>query len=149
MEAKLLEQILTYLCDELGGEWLLTGGSLVRIDHPSLSDEAARNALFRWLIDRGLGPEWVNTAVEPFVREVPSWEQELAVLREGARGRVYRSNLTLFTYLKLRRGSEIDLTDVVKAMSACPEGLDENKLAGWATPEVAARLKKLRISLRT
>jgi hypothetical protein len=65
MEAKLLEQILTYLGEELGGEWLLTGGSLVRIGHPSLSDEAARNALFRWLIDRGLGPEWVTRRSNP------------------------------------------------------------------------------------
>jgi hypothetical protein len=30
MDEKTLEEILRYLLDDLGGDWLLTGGSLVR-----------------------------------------------------------------------------------------------------------------------
>jgi hypothetical protein len=163
MESKTLDEILNYLCESIGGDWLLTGGSLVRLSfdasrgtedvdlvrlrHPTLSDEAARNELFRWLIARGLGPEWVNTAVEPFVKEVAGWERELVLLRQGSVGALFRPNLTFFAYLKLRRGTSIDLEDVRKAVRKCPEGFDEAKFRGWASEELWARFQGERINL--
>jgi hypothetical protein len=30
MDSKRLDEILAYLCEDLGGDWLLTGGALVR-----------------------------------------------------------------------------------------------------------------------
>ncbi len=163
METQAVEEILNYLCEELGGDWLLTGGSLVRLSfdasrstedvdlvrirHGSLSDEAARNALFKWLIGRGLGPEWVNSAVEPFVREIPGWERELALLRAGSAGRIYRPNLTLFVYLKLRRGTEIDLGDIRKAVPKCAEGFDEARFLRWAAQPLRERYERVRSTL--
>lgn len=160
LDQPVVDEILTYLCEELGGDWLITGGTLVRLEfdsnrgtedvdlvrlrHSTLSDEAAKTQLFRWLIDRGLGPEWVNSAVEPFVREVPEWEKETLILREGRKGRLFRPNLTLFIYLKLRRGTEIDLQDISKAIPSCPEGFDEKKLNRWSNPQVIARFARFR-----
>ncbi len=163
MESKTLAEILGYLCDELGGDWLLTGGSLVRLEfdatrgtedvdlvrirHPELSDEAARNALFRWLIDRGLGPEWVNSAVEPFVREIKDWQNELVPIRKGRRGALFRPSLTLFVYLKLRRGSEVDCEDIRRVAPQCPEGLNEARLLSWMSEALRKRFAALRGSL--
>ena len=163
MDAKTLEEILSFLSDDLGGDWLLTGGSLVRlvfdasrgtedvdlvrIAHPELSDEAAKNRLFRWLIDRGLGPEWVNSAVEPFVREVEGWKRELVLVRTGTKGQIFRPNLTLFVYLKLRRGSEVDLADIRSATPNCPEGFDEKKFRAWAEPSLTRKFEAARAKL--
>lgn len=155
MDSLTIETILDYLRNELGGDWLLTGGSLVRLSfdasrgtedvdlmriaHPSLSDEASRNALFRWLIARGLGPEWVNSTVEPFVREVSEWRDEIVPLLDGPKGRIFRPTLTLFAHLKLRRGTDVDLADIRAAARSCPEGFDQAKFRRWSDPDTWAR----------
>ena len=163
MEAATQEEILRYIVDDLGGDWFLTGGGLVRmsfdstrgtedldlvrISTPGQSDDAAKQALFRWLIDRGLGPEWVNSAVEPFVREVPNWENETVLIRTGAKGRLFRPSLTLFVYLKLRRGTEIDIVDIQKAAQSCPEPFDEKRLYEWQNSKVLERYQRISSSL--
>lgn len=157
MDATRLQQILDYLCDELGGDWLIVGGALVRLlfdgtrgtedldlvrlNHPNLSDEGAKAHLFRWLIQNGLGPEWVNSAVEPFVREVTTWQSEIVLVRTGSKGKIFRPTLTLFVYLKLRRATDVDLLDIKKAIPKCPEGFDEKKFALWADQKLNSRLE--------
>jgi hypothetical protein len=161
MNASQVQKIVDYLTNDLGGDWFLTGGALVqlifnpargtedvdfvRISHPQLSDEASRNQLYQWLMSNGLGPEWVNPAVEPFVREVGSWQQELVPLQQGARGRVFRPNLTLFVYLKLRRGTSIDLADIREAAGKCPEGFSPGKFDSWSSsyPTTRERYEKV------
>ena len=120
---------------------------LVRMNHPELSDTAAKNTLYKWLIKKGLGPEWVNSAVEPFIREIQEWETEVVPLQTGARGKVYRPTLTVFVYLKLRRGTEIDLMDIKKAVPKCPEGFDEKKFMKWADDATKKKFTKLRANL--
>lgn len=155
-----IAEVLTYLCDEVGGDWLLAGGSLVclkfdadrgtedidimRIRHSHLSDEAAKNELFKWLIANGLGPEWVNAAMEPFVKAANGWESEIVEIKTGKKGRIFRPTLTLFTFLKLRRGTEIDLRDIVSARKSCPEKFDETKLKSWSNEAVWNRFQKVR-----
>ncbi len=161
MNASQVQKIVDYLADELGGDWFLTGGALVqlafnpdrgtedvdfvRIAHPELSDEAARNQFFQWLMRNGLGPEWVNAAVEPFVREVSGWQHEVMLLKQGSRGRVFRPNLTFFVYLKLRRGTSIDVADIHEAAAKCPEGFHIQKFDSWCLshPEVRKRLERV------
>lgn len=163
MDSTQVTEILDFICDHLGGDWFLTGGALVRLyfdetrgtedvdlvklQHPSLSDEAAKNKLFRWLIDRGLGPEWVNSAVEPFVQEVPTWKKETVLIRSGSKGNIYRPSLTLFVYLKLRRGTEIDVLDIKKAIPHCKERFDENKFLKWANEKVKKKFLENRSAL--
>ncbi|MBS1960844.1 MAG: hypothetical protein JST04_01405 [Bdellovibrionales bacterium] len=163
MEPQTIEEILAHLIEEIGGDWLLAGGALVRLNfdadrgtedidlarmgHPTLSAQAALNEFYRWLIARGDGPERVNTAVEPFLEEVPHWNKEVVELRKGSRGRIYRPNLTLFVYLKLRRGTEIDLEDVRKAAPNCQEGFDEAKFLSWGNEATSAKFRRARKSL--
>ena len=159
MEASTQEEILRYLLDEVGGDWFLTGGGLVRmsfdaargtedldlvgLSHPELSDESAKQMLYRWLIDRGFGPEWINSAVEPFVREVEGWQNETVLVRTGEKGRLFRPTITLFAFLKLRRGTEIDVGDIQKAALKCTEPFDEELLLGWGNQKVVERYQKL------
>lgn len=165
MNASQVQKIVDYLADDLGGDWFLTGGALVqlafnptrgtedldfvRISHPELSDEASRNQLYQWLMRNGLGPEWVNPAVEPFVREVSGWQQEVILLKQGRSGRVLRPNLTLFVYLKLRRGTSIDLADIHEVAPKCPEGFHQKKFGSWCIshPEMRERFEKVAESL--
>ncbi len=158
MEASTQEEILRYLLDEVGGDWFLTGGGLVRmsfdasrgtedldlvkISHSEQSDDSAKQMLYRWLIDRGFGPEWINSAVEPFVREVSDWQKETVLARTGEKGRLFRPTITLFVYLKLRRGTEIDIGDIQKAAQKCAEPFDEKLLLSWGNPKVAERYQK-------
>ncbi|MGK5088937.1 hypothetical protein WDW86_15370 [Bdellovibrionota bacterium FG-2] len=140
----------------------LTGGSLVkfefesgratedidivRIRHDTLSDEASRNELYRWLIQRGSGPEWVNTAVEPFLNEVPDWKKEVVLIRNGSAGNIFRPSLTLFIFLKLRRGTPIDFQDIGHAIKHCPEGVEINKLKLWGSAPICEKYRKIAVS---
>jgi len=47
-------------------------------------------------------------------------------------------------YLKLRRGSEIDLADIRKAIPKCPEGFDSKKFNAWANPALSAKFESIR-----
>lgn len=159
METKEVEEILSHICQEIGGDWLLAGGALVKIEfdstrgtedidimrlnHPTLSDEATRNLLFKWLIQRGSGPEWVNPALEPFVREADGWENQIILLREGKKGKVFRPTLTLFAFLKLRRGTDIDIRDILKAIPHCPEGFDLMTFKKWNHPTAQKNFKRV------
>jgi hypothetical protein len=159
MDEQTLEKLLANLVDEVGGDWMLAGGALVRlvfdanrgtedidlmrISHPEDSMEVSLNLIFRHAIGLGLGPEWINTAMTPFVRMATGWESELALLRTGKKGRLHRPTLTLFTFLKLERGSEVDLNDIIAAFrklnARSPTEFSEEKLLSWLTPQ--ARLK--------
>jgi hypothetical protein len=164
MNTNFVDETLNYLCNELGGDWLLTGGSLVKllfdqarvtedidlvnIRHSQPTDEKNLDLLFRWLIEKGSGPEWVNSAVQPFVKEIPNWNQEIILLRSGTKGKIYRPNITFFTYLKLRRGTKLDMNDLIHAFEKCTESFSEKKFLTWAKPEMLPKFKAL-VELRS
>jgi len=157
MDEQTLEKLLKNLVDEVGGDWLLAGGALVRlvfdanrgtedidlmrISHPEDSMEVSLNLIFRHAIEQGLGPEWINTAMTPFVRMATGWESELVLLRTGKKGRLHRPTLTLFTFLKLERGSEVDLKDIQAAFRKLaprdPAEFSEEKLRSWLSPQAS------------
>ena len=134
METSKINGLLDELCQKVGGKWLLTGGSLIQleidshratedidlvsIDHESLSDVAAQDEMFKAAIRIGLSPESVNSAASFFVHRLPSWKNQLVILRSGIKGTIFRPNLTLFLALKLARATEIDLSDIAAAINA-------------------------------
>jgi hypothetical protein len=68
-------------------------------------------ALLGLAADLGLPVEALNSAADFFVERIPGWLDEIAVLRKGRRGTIYRPSPTLFLLLKIRRLSEEDLRD--------------------------------------
>ncbi len=162
MDKAKTSRILDELCQNIGGDWLLVGGSLVQIAfdgnratedidlvqmrHPSKSKEVLQNELFQFTMKNwGIGPEFVNLAVDFFVRDLADWESETLELRRGPQGRVLRPSLTLFVALKLRRGTEIDWQDIQTAVRhEGAEHLNWEKLRRWANEPL---LHKLRGSL--
>ncbi len=168
IESKFLTDVLTYLTETVGGDWLLTGGSLVRLefdDTRSTEDidlahfvsaaaqsiptkESALSQLYRWLIQQGSGPEWVNLAVEAFLNEVPNWRTHVVEMKRGSQGAVFRPTLTLFVYLKLRRGTPIDLDDIRAAAKKCPESFDLALLRSWGNARVNEKVASLKGELK-
>jgi hypothetical protein len=119
----------------------------VAIDHPSLSDIAAQDALFKAAIRQGLSAENVNSAASFFVRGLAGWERQIVQLRGGRMGTVFRPTLTLFVALKLARATEVDLSDVRSATGHFgASDFDEAAFRQLATPVVLERFEKYRAS---
>ena len=110
---------------------------LMRISHPRFRTKGIEKPAFKWLIARGSGPEWVNPAVEPFVKEVTGWDQHLVSLRTGTVGRVFSAGSGLFIYLKAA-----PVTRWVKDVGADCEmrkgGVQRSGVRSWAAEDVDA-----------
>jgi hypothetical protein len=164
MEVVKIEGLLEKICQTVGGDWLLVGGSLVQIEydaergtedidlvpisHPTLSDVRAQDELFKAAKALGLEPENVNSAARFFVGEIPEWQIEVVSFREGPAGRIFRPSLNLFVALKLKRGTEVDLGDIRSAVKK--EGLKafvETRFREIADAKTQARFDSLRASL--
>ena len=161
MEKAKTDRILEELCQNIGGDWLLLGGTLVQliydgeratedidlvhISHPTASRESVQNSLFQFTHKEwGIGSEFVNLSVEFFLNELSGWQTEVLPYRRGPRGQVLRPSLTLFCALKLRRGTELDLADIRSAVAK--EGVQAfnwDKLHIWLTALQRQTLKNL------
>ena len=161
MEKAKTEQILEQLCQKIGGDWLLVGGTLVQlcydggrstedidlvqIAHPSRSKESLQDELFRFTLNTWqMGPEYINLSADFFVRDLKGWESELLLMKHGPVGRIFRPSITLFAALKLRRASELDINDIKAALTK--EGsahLDFEKLNFWLSPKKIELLKSI------
>lgn len=129
LDRQQIEQVVTTLADREEGDWLLIGGALVAlwllprrttqdVDLVSLGDDpGARLRLMDVAQDLGLSVEAVNSAADFFVRRVPGWQEEIELLHQGAKGRIYRPTPTLFLLLKMGRLSEQDLDDCRAAVA--------------------------------
>lgn len=161
VEALIVEALLKDICQNVGGEWLLLGGSLVQLEydgdratadidllslsHPDLSETRTQDELFKAAIRLGLDAESVNSAARFFLTETPGWESELIEWKKGAKGRVYRPSLTLFVALKLKRGTEVDIRDIEFAVKK--EGASafmEERFTALADAKTQALFVKLR-----
>jgi len=128
LEAAKVEALLEDICQNVGGEWLLLGGSLVQLEydggratddidllslgHPELSETRTQDELFKAAIRLGMDAESVNSAARFFLDETPGWQTEIQAWKKGVKGAVYKPTLTLFIILKLKRGTDIDLRDI-------------------------------------
>lgn len=156
-----IERVVSAIADQLDGDWLLVGGALAAhwleprrvtedIDIIGLSDPSARLRLMELVARLGLPIESVNSAADFFVHQIEGWDRELALLHQGARGRILRPTPTLFLLLKLRRLSERDLGDCLAAVRLAREAglpLERARIraelaALGDTPDAALRLRR-------
>ena len=119
----MLSQLLQRLTNELEGDWLLVGGSLVALwlnEHRVTEDidlvgvpgtNEQRYALIEFCTNSGLPAELMNSAADYFLRKIPDWTAHTIPFMSGQRGRILRPTTTLFVLLKLTRLSETDLDD--------------------------------------
>src|SRR4051812_34259178 len=120
MEKEISSAIIDRICQSIGGKWLILGGALVQLyyngeratedldlvsmGHPEKSKEILQNDLFQFALKNfQMGPEFMNLAVEFFLKDLQGWENEIILFKKGDVGEVYRPSLTLFCALKIRR----------------------------------------------
>lgn len=160
LDRERLDALVTRICEELDGEWLLIGGAIVAlwlearrttedVDIIGLGTSRQRLALMALAEAEGLPVEAVNSAADFFVERVDGWRRHLVVFRVGKRGKVYRPDATLFLLLKIHRLDEKDLSDCA-ALLASGEPFDAIRvrtairdLAAPASREQGARRAEL------
>ncbi|HRG98262.1 MAG TPA: hypothetical protein PLR99_18550 [Polyangiaceae bacterium] len=150
-----LGRILEAACEQLEGDWVLLGGAvaalcfspervtedidLVPLHASGVGSDARRYALMDFALAQGLPLEAVNSAADFFLRREAGFEDDLELLRAGARARVFRPTPTLFVLLKCGRMSESDLSDCLAQLTAARrEGVAID------VPRIRARLEALR-----
>lgn len=134
-----LDAIVTAICEQLDGEWLVIGGAIVSLWlEPRRTTEDVdvlglggtpreRLALLELGDSLGLPVESLNSAADFFVQRIPDWREHLVRFRSGAKGTVFRPDGTLFLLLKLRRMDERDLDDC-KALVVSGEPFDRARI---------------------
>jgi hypothetical protein len=156
--ASKLKSWLKELCQSVGGDWLLVGGSLALIEFGvgrathdiDLIDLAApaervrrKTALLLRARTLGITPEQLNSAADFFVNQCVGWESHLVKIEDFGNSRIFRPNLTLYLALKLNRGTPIDVKDAQAAWACCPQdefSLEHFKL--WASARAVDTFKK-------
>lgn len=165
MQSANIEALLDEICQKIGGDWLLLGGSLVLLEYDGAratedidlvqirasgkSEVKAQDELFQAAFRLGMDPESVNSAARFFVGEFKGWEHEIRELRRGSAGCVYKPTLTLFVASKLSRATETDLRDIELAIQKEGVGaFDEKRFRDLSGPAVQANFDRLRTRFR-
>jgi len=147
LDSHLLKEFLKLAGDQLRGEWLLIGGTLlpaVGIDVRSTVDidllglgtsEAGQTLQLMELAESlGLPVESVNQAAAFFLKKAGYQKSDLIVLHQGASAVIYRPSLELYWKLKMGRLSETDLQDCLRYLEFCTEvndPVDHQRLSAW------------------
>ncbi len=169
LDRQRIDELVSAVADRLEGDWLLIGGALVAlwlsprrvtedVDLIGIADASAqRPKLLSLAWDLGLPIETLNSAADFFVERIEGWRQEIAPLRKGSKGTIFRPTPTLFLLLKLARLSEQDLEDCLALLElADREGLplDRQRLTDAAIElpatsdaELAERRRRLQGAL--
>ncbi|MBC7385828.1 MAG: hypothetical protein H7301_06670 [Cryobacterium sp.] len=161
MEAAKVDALLEDLCQTVGGKWLLLGGSvgplesggnraleeldLLSISHPKLSAVDAQAELVIAATRIGLDPKTLNTSARFFLEGIKNWQNQILVSRRGPKGIIYKPSLTLFTVLKLKRGTELDMQDIEQAVKN--EGVDafaQTQFLQMADPDTIKLFRSIR-----
>jgi len=162
IERKKLDALLSQVCENIGGDWVLLGGALALLSFDDTRmtedidlfarDQAKAPEKLRKLFAEGrslgLNEEQLNSAASFFFGEIPSWQEELVLLRSEKNGRIWRPTLTALAYMKLKRGSRIDLQDIRNATEAFgKEEFDFKKFRKWSSEALLLNFIKHRSTL--
>lgn len=125
MTAKILEKLIGKALENLQGDWVVIGGtvlplvgveyrSTVDVDMIPMQDKGNESllALMELANDIDLPVEAINSAGMFFLKKIPDWKKRLVLHAESKRCRIYRPNLDLYLELKISRFSESDESDI-------------------------------------
>lgn len=132
LDSKRLKEFLTLAGDQLSGDWILLGGTLlpavglnvrttVDIDFVSLgkTDNSQTLALMTIADSLGLPVETINSAASFFLEKLSYSKEDLLVLHKGRTAKIFRPSVSLYWRLKLARLSDSDLVDCQHYYNFC------------------------------
>lgn len=120
------EKFLNSLVDDLEGNWVIIGGSLLAVIHAAsrstmdidlcsideLTNEK-RISLMKLAEKAGLNIEAINPAADFFLKQIPHWRNSIVLLQSGKKGNLYRPSLELYIDLKMSRSTVTDVQDCI------------------------------------
>jgi len=129
IDVKLIKKFIKIAVEKLEGEWVIIGGTvlpILKIDHRVTVDidivakgqrtNAQDSLLMQIAEDIGLPIEVINQAGHYFLHKIKNWENQLVLVDEGRKAKIYRPNATLFLLLKMKRLTESDLADCLQML---------------------------------
>jgi hypothetical protein len=127
--SKMLKTLLKKVGDELNGDWVLIGGTVLPalgVDHRATidvdlipihnNDNEALLELMNLADSMNLPIESINSAGAFFLKKQTHFEQNLILLQKGKKGKIFRPDFFLFLKLKIARLSEQDLSDIIELL---------------------------------
>jgi len=125
MNQKVLKKFLRIASEELTGEWVLIGGTVLPalgidyrattdIDFICLEENQRRDLLKLMHIAEKLGS--INQAGAYFLEKISDYKNNLVLLQKTNKLKIYRPNITLYIQLKIARMSEADLSDCLQML---------------------------------
>ena len=119
-------QFLKSVANDLEGDWLVIGGSLlamiqsdsrntVDIDLCPINEmtNELRLNLMTVAQKSGLSIESINPAADFFLKQIPNWKNAIILFMAGAKGNLYRPSFELYLKLKIERLTQTDCDDCV------------------------------------
>lgn len=132
LDSNLLKKFLDLALQELKGEWLLVGGTLlpalginirstIDIDLVGLGEkERAQNLELMEIAEKlGLSIESINQAADFFVKKARYTDADLITFKSGKGVQIYRPSLFLYWKLKIARLTESDVEDCKSYFKYC------------------------------
>lgn len=120
---ELLEQFVLLASEELKGDWVLCGASVLPLigintrttwdidmfglDNPKQTENFKLMNIAESL---GIPAECINLSGGYYLSKLPNFRKNLVLLNEG-KSKIFRPNFYLFSCLKLQRFTEVDLLD--------------------------------------
>ncbi len=158
IDDKILDKVLLQIVNEVGGDWVLVGASVLLAVDPlfratqdidlvdiSKDEGGAVERLTKVILNAktlGLTPDHINGSAGFFLRQIKGWEKFLVLMKSTKEGRVYRPDANLYLALKLKRGTDIDVEDSKIALKMFPGEFNEMKFFALADQIAKLRYKK-------
>jgi hypothetical protein len=118
------QQFLKSVANDLEGDWLVIGGSLlaiiqsasrstVDIDLCPINEmtNELRLSLMNVAQKSGISVESINPAADFFLKQIPNWKNSIILHISGAKGHLYRPSFELYLKLKVERLTQTDFED--------------------------------------
>ena len=129
IDATLLRKFLSLAGNQLSGDWVILGGSVltlrgisyrvtndIDLAGPQEATQEQLLILFGIAEELGLPIEAINQAAAFFLYQIKDWRNHLIKVHSGRGANFFCPDDTLFLRLKFRRLSEIDLSDCLEIL---------------------------------